>query len=350
MMDGKNGMSSPTFILDSKQLRDNLKLFQYLAQQTNTTWLYTIKAFHESGGLEIIDKFLDGFSIGNQNEYSYIQNSNNKHIHSYAPAFYEDDIWLLSTQSTTLSFNSLSQWHKLHSKCNPKCSLGLRINPKLNLNQPSYCDANHSRLGLDYEVFLQSYHTLSNLEGLHFHIFCYQDIQALKTLIKHIQTDYSHILPKLKWLNLGGGQNFTHPNYNKAAFIDTINSFNAKYPNLQIIFEPASSVLENCGYFETTILDIIPNKIPTVILNTSIETHLLDIAITKQSPNIQSKSGKYCYELTGMSCIAGDIIGRYNFENKLNIGDKIIFKNMLGYTLSKQTNFNGLKRVNFKII
>lgn len=347
---GRSGMNRPTFVLEKHKLEANLAHFAYLAKETGVVWLYTIKAFHEEEGLEMISHTFNGFSIGNSKEYSKVKKYH-KHLHSYAPAFYEDEIVTLVKKSDTMSFNSLSQWHRYAPVCSKYSSLGLRINPHLKLTQPSYCDTNISRLGVHYQDFLEQYHDLGNLEGLHFHALCHQEFPALKKLFEHIERNYQALLPKLKWLNLGGGQNFSNEEYDREGFITLIQNFKRNYPHLTLYFEPGSALVHNAGYFECTILDIIEAYTPIVILNTSIETHLLDVAITKQKPKVRDSSPiktVHRYELAGMSCIAGDTIGRYDFNRKLNIGDKIIFEDMLGYTLVKQTSFNGLKEVRFK--
>lgn len=356
---GRNGMSNPTFVLEKQKLKTNLLHFEYLKKETGIVWLYTLKAFYEKAGLALIAKHFEGFSIGNKNEHSKVSTYLTKHLHSYAPAYYPEEVESLASQSKTMSFNSLTQWHSYASNCAQNTSVGLRINPQLSLTQPSYCDSNISRLGVPYRLFLDAYKQnpseFNTIEGLHFHALCHQNINALKMLISHIDTYYVTLLPQLKWLNLGGGQNFTDKDYDTEGFIKLIQQFKVKYPHLTLYFEPGSAVLHHAGYFECTILDIIESSTPIVILNTSIETHLLDVAITKHKPKVTHTSPTpdktaYTYQLAGMSCIAGDTIGEYQFRTKLAIGDKIIFENMLGYTLVKQTIFNGLKEVGFKIV
>jgi len=344
-----NNTPSPCFVMEEKKLDGNLQYFENLAQETGIIWLYTVKAFHEEEGLSCIAKRLEGFSIGNLNEYQNVKKQSYTHLHSYAPAYYKNEVESLAQKSTTLSFNSLSQWQR-HAHTCKQTSLGLRIDPMLSLKQPHYCDTNKSRLGVDYRVFLEAYPTLTQLEGLHFHALCHQNVSAFMKLIEHIRTHYQDILPKLKWLNLGGGQNFTHEDYDTDAFMACIISFKSAFPNLTIYLEPGSSVVYKTGYFECTILDIIDD---IVILDTSIETHLLDIAITNQSPKVRSTSQNktpHTYTLTGMSCIAGDEIGTYNFNEALAVGNKVIFEDMMGYTLVKQTGFNGIEKTKFILV
>jgi len=261
MKDGRSGMSSPIFILEQKKLKANLIHFEYLAKETGIHWLYTLKAFHEPKGLEMIEKSFDGFSIGNTNEYSKVKNLN-KHLHTYAPAFYEDEVAALAKQSCTISFNSQSQWERYAESSSKVCSVGLRINPKLSLTQPSYCDSNISRLGMDYEKFLAQSASYTYLEGLHFHALCHQTLPALEKLFNHIESHYKKLLPKLRWLNLGGGQNFTDESYDTDGFISLIHNFKTKYPHLSLYFEPGTAVVHDCGYFECTILDIIEASTP----------------------------------------------------------------------------------------
>jgi carboxynorspermidine decarboxylase len=340
-------MNRAIFVLEKEKLQANLAHFSYLAKQTGIVWLYTLKAFDAPEGLEMIANVFEGFSIGNANEHSKVE-TYATHLHSYAPAFYDDEVQSLARQSHTMSFNSLSQWQRYAKASQQYTSLGLRINPQLSLEQPRYCDSNLSRLGVPYEAFLDAYAQLEKLEGLHFHALCHQSLPALKKLLSHIETHYQSLLPQLKWLNLGGGQNFTHKGYDTLGFIEAIQNFQAKYPHLTLYFEPASAVVYGCGYLECQILDILPSTPPTAILNTSIETDLLDVAITKHPPKVKATSTKgYTYVLAGMSCIAGDVIGEYQFKEKLTIGQKIVFEDMLGYSLVKQTTFNGLKVASF---
>lgn len=362
MKDGRNGMlnkpKSPCFIMQMQKLEKNLQLFITLQEQTSVTFLYTLKCFNEPDGLIYILDKLSGFSLGNLNEYTRTQPFKQKHIHAYAPAFFEQDIRNLAQVSDTMSFNSVNQWKRYTNICAKHCSLGLRLNPKLALKQPAYCDASaaNSRFGVDYAKFLLMYERddtlFKNLEGLHFHTFCHQNVLALETLLQHIQTTYAHILPKLKWLNLGGGLNFTCPTFSVSKFTTLMNTFQNGYPNLKLYFEPGSSVVVNTGYFLTTVLDVLEGNPAKVILDTSIECHTLDVAITKQTLNVNGASQSvtpFHYELTGMSCIAGDIFGSYYFDRPLHVGDNVIFEDMMGYTLVKQTEFNGIQKARFYI-
>ncbi len=348
--------STPYFVMGRQKLEANLDKLAYLQDQTGVKILHTLKSFNSKEGLEVIANSLSGFSAGNQQELDALKTIDHLHIHTYAPAFRSNEIEPLARQSDTMSFNAFNQWERYASIASAHCSVGLRINPQLTLKQPKYCNPNNAmRLGVPYQTFLQSIantpDVFQTLEGLHFHVFCSQGLDGLKYLLAHINKHYQEILPRLKWLNLGGGHQLTDEAYDYEGFIVLINTFRSQYPHLTIIFEPGESVVKNTGYFTTTILDIIPTEIPIVILDTSIETHLLDIAITRQKPAVKGTTRHpthHHYRLSGMSCIAGDTIGDYYFEEALKIGDSIIFENMIGYTIVKQTEFNGIKKAGFR--
>ncbi len=350
-------LPSPCFVLEAEKLKANLCKLRYLQDQTDIQILHTLKSFHSREGLKIISEYLSGFSAGNQRELDKLHQIPSTHIHSYAPVFRPDEIKPLAFQSNTLSFNSLHQWECYTSSISTDSSIGLRINPQLTLKQPKYCNPNYTtHLGVPYQTFLQAYANdpklFQALEGLHFHAFCSQGLNGLKYLLSHISKNYQEILPRLQWLNLGGGHQFTHTTYDTEGFITLINTFRSHYPHLLLYFEPGESVVKDTGYFSTTILDIIPGEIPIVILDTSIEAHLLDIAITKQKPIIRNTSIQqtpYPYQLSGMSCIAGDTIGTYFFEEALHIDDKVIFEDMMGYSIVKQTEFNGIEKAGFRV-
>jgi len=352
-------IDSPLFVMEREKLVANLGILAILQREAGIKILHTLKSFHEGEALEIMSEYISGFSAGNQNEIDTISSPiDSSHLHIYAPIFGDTQIEALAIQASSMSFNSMSQWARHSPVASQHCSVGLRINPELQIDQPRYCDPNRaSRLGVPYRDFLldieQNPDIFDTLEGLHLHLFCTQGVDSLEYLLSHIAKEYHHILPGLKWLNLGGGHSLTSGGYQRDRFVSAICRFRASYPNLTIILEPGESVVKQTGYLQTTILDIIPSKPPIAILDTSIETHLLDIAITKQRPQIRGttqQTSPYQYQISGMSCIAGDDIGIYYFDHPLQVGESIIIEDMMGYSMVKQTEFNGIERAGFRVV
>lgn len=344
-------IDTPYFKMNIDKLQKNLDDLSYIESETGAKVLHTIKSFNQTKALHIITETISGISIGNLNELpSYVDGA---YIHSYAPYFRESDVVDIAKKSDSMSFNSLYQWELYSEKVCGMTSLGLRINPKLSIRQPKYCNPNRSAwLGIDEVEFIHDIarnpERYNGLEGLHFHVLCSQDLGGLKYLLAHIEKHLSAIMPRIQWINLGGGHNFTGDKYDLVGLVALVNDFGKKYPNIQLIFEPGESVVKDSGVFVTTIVDIIDNSI--AILDTSIEAHMLDIAITNVSPEIvgaSKENGEYLYQLTGMSCIAGDIIGEYYFDRPLEIGNELIFDDMMGYSMVKQTEFNGIKKAKF---
>ncbi|SFV49957.1 Carboxynorspermidine decarboxylase, putative [hydrothermal vent metagenome] len=351
-----SGMTTdtPYFEMSRDKLQKNLDILLYIERRAGAKILHTVKSFNQPEALRIITQSISGASIGNLNELP--SSISDIYIHSYAPYFHKRDIADIAKASNSMSLNSLYQWDLYSEEIGRDTSLGLRINPKLTIKQPRYCNPNRSAwLGVDEELFLSdmahSPERYEGLKGLHFHVLCSQELGGLKYLLAHIDKNFSAIMPHIEWINLGGGHNFTGERYDIDGLIALLNNFTKKHQDIQLIFEPGESVVKESGVFVTTVVDIIDNSI--AILDTSIEAHMLDIAITKISPEVvgaSKDSGEYRYQLTGMSCIAGDIIGDYYFDKPLKIGDRVIFADMMGYSMVKQTEFNGIEKAEFRLV
>jgi len=350
-------MQTPYFLMHQEKLMQNLQRLQELEKRADVHILHTLKSFNQVSVLPLISNTLSGMSIASVQELKMAQEAKAKHLHLYAPAFKEQELREMIEHIDTLSLNSLGQWERFEGL---NCSKGLRINPKLHLPIPSHCNPNldYSRLGVDATEFLKSYNenreAFNALEGLHFHALFQSSEQGLTILLDHILAHYQEVLPHLKWLNLGGGHNFTDVNYNIDSFCKEIDNFRKLYPKIELHFEPGESVTKETGEFVCTVLDIVNiGRQKIVILDTSVETHLLDVVIVNMRLKVketQSESTPYFYELAGNSCMQGDFIGEYFFTKELSIGEEVIFENMMSYTMVKMTEFNGMKRASFYLL
>jgi carboxynorspermidine decarboxylase len=338
------------------KLNKNLTKLQEIEKQSGVKILHTMKSFNQESVLPIIASKLSGMSVGNINELTMAQKADAEHIHLYAPAYKKEELIEIIDKVSTLSFNSLSQWKSLHN-LTTKASMGLRVNPRLYLPIPDHCNPNldYSRLGVEYLEFIEFFNNnfthFDNLDGLHFHALFQSSEVGTALLIDHILEHYKTVLPQLKWINLGGGHQFTSDNFSVNNFNKAVKNFQNLYPNIQLYFEPGEAVTKGCGEFISTVLDIIYIAgVNVVILDTSTETHLLDVAIVNQRLKVkgtQSESTPYFYELSGNSCIQGDLIGEYFFQKPLSVGDKVIFEDMMSYSMVKMTEFNGIKKASF---
>ena len=325
---------TPYFIMHKERLLYNLEFFKELERVLDINIYFCLKSFNKKEPLKLIAKYISGATISSKQELKLAKKVGFKDIFSYSTA-YKDNYF---KEADFVSFNSISQYNKFYKDAP---SVGIRVNPKIEFNTPKYCNYSdkNSFLGVDKE----SIYSLKTINGLHFHTMFRATAEDLETLLNYIDNNFSNILPNLKWLNLGGGYDFFNFNLIKAKKI--LKEFKIKYPNLKIIFEPGESLLDNLGEFVVSVIDIVNSY---AILDTSIETHLLDIAIVNRDIKIKNKkTGDHTYTLVGNSGLRGDIIGKYNFKKPLKIGDIIEFENMIAYTLVKNTNFLMTKSAKF---
>ncbi|RUM69877.1 MAG: carboxynorspermidine decarboxylase, partial [Sulfurovum sp.] len=224
--------------------------------------------------------------------------------------------------------------------------LGLRVNPEYSQAPKEIYNpcASYSRLGTTLQNFDSS--ILTSCEGLHFHALCEQDSDALENVLQHFEKKFQEYIPQMKWINFGGGHHITRKDYDIEKLITLIKKFKAKY-HVEVYLEPGEAIAWQTGTLVTTVLDIIHNGLDIAILDSSAEAHMPDTIIMPYRAEVKnaSKAGekKYTYRLAGNTCLAGDIMGDYSFDQALKIGDKVIFKDQMHYTMVKATTFNGIK-------
>ena len=344
-------LPSPIFVLQEELLEKNLKLLNYIQNQTGAKILLALKGFAMYNTFDLCKKYLSGCCASGLHEALLSQEYFGKETHTYSPAYSEDEFDQIAQNSNHIVFNSFNQFKKYQDKILSSNSVGFRINPqvstiKTDLYNP--CGA-FSRLGITKEVFDQNItdEILSKISGLHFHALCEQNVDALKQVLKKFEQDFSKYFYKLSWLNFGGGHHITRDDYDVDGLINLLQNFKQKYPHIQIYLEPGEAVGWKTGYLEATVLDIIKNGINIAILDTSAEAHMPDTLAMPYKPDIRYASKdpnqkKYRYRLGGNTCLAGDIIGDYSFDKPLQVGSKIILEDMIHYTMVKTTTFNGI--------
>jgi carboxynorspermidine decarboxylase len=243
-------------------------------------------------------------------------------------------------------FNSFAQFNTYKHRLNKHNSIGIRVNPEIStvttkLYDP--CSAN-SRLGVTIDNFPNI--LPDQIDGLHFHALCEQGSSDLKKVLDKFEQNFSSYFSKLKWVNFGGGHLITKKDYDIPYLIQILNDFKNKYPHLTVYLEPGEAIGWETGYLVSTVLDIVNNKENIAILDTSAECHMPDTLAMPYKAQVRDAKDKdikkYNYILAGNSCLAGDIMGTYSFDKPLKVGDKIIFEDMIHYTMVKTTTFNGI--------
>ncbi len=345
----KTDLPSPCWLLDESLLIKNLEVLKTIKVQSGAKILLALKGYALWKSFDTIKPYLDGCCASGLHETKLAEETFQKEVHTYAPAFKEEEIEEIASISHHLVFNSPAQFkHFAHKakKTNPALSLGLRVNPEYSASPKEIYNpcGLHSRLGTTLNNFDES--ILDDCEGLHFHALCEQDSNALEAVLKNFETKFTAYIPKMKWINFGGGHHITRKGYDVEKLIGLIRNFKKKY-NVDVYLEPGEAVGWETGTLIATVLDIVHNGMDIAILDTSAEAHMPDTIIMPYRADVRGAGAagekRFTYRLAGNTCLAGDIMGDYSFDEKLNIGDKVIFEDQMHYTMVKATTFNGIK-------
>jgi carboxynorspermidine decarboxylase len=342
-----NTLPSPCFLLEESRLRENLQLINNVQQQSGCQIILALKGFAMWSVFPLVSEYLKGCAASSYNEAKLAHDHYGGHIHLYAPAYKENEFDDLIALADRISFNSLSQWQLFSDRVlQAGISCGLRVNPLNNEVEAALYNPSgpQSRLGIQ-DTELQT--LPEDIEGLHVHALCENDADSTARLLDAVEKRFGHLLDKLKWLNLGGGHLMTRKGYDTELLIRTLVDFRQRHPWLEIVLEPGSAIAWDTGPLISTVLDIIQRDgIEIAILDISATDHMPDVLEMPYRPvvrdAVEPKNEKYVYRLGGLSCLAGDVIGDYSFNHKLQTGDKIIFEDMMHYTMVKTTMFNGL--------
>ena len=343
-LDYKN-IPTPAYILEEKKLRQNLELLAYVQKQSGAKILLALKGFAFKASFPLMREYLQGCCASGLHEARLAHEAFQKEVHTYAPAFKEEEIDEIIMISHHLIFNSFAQWAKYKGKAIGKASCGLRINPEISASPTDLYNpcATYSRLGITKSEFDET--ALAGIEGLHFHALCEQDADALEMVLKGFEEKFGHLLAQMRWINFGGGHHITKEGYDVEKLIMIVKDFKARY-DVEVYLEPGEAVGWQTGVLVCTVLDIVHNDIDIAILDTSAEAHMPDTIIMPYRAAVRGagKVGEkaHPYRLGGNSCLAGDIMGDYSFDMPLKIGDKIIFEDQIHYSIVKNTTFNGI--------
>ena len=340
---------SPYWLLNENKLQNNLKIIDTIKHKSNAKVLLALKGYALWKSFPLIQPYLDGCCASGLHEAKLAYETFGKEVHTYAPAFKEEELEGIATISHHLVFNSPSQFHAYAKKAksfNSKLSLGLRVNPEYSQSPKEIYNpcGLYSRLGttlvnIDEDV-------IHSCDGLHFHALCEQSADALESVLKHFEEKFGKYITQMQWINFGGGHHITRKGYDVDKLIRLIKSFKKRY-DVEVYLEPGEAIGWETGTLVTTVLDIVHNGMDIAILDSSAEAHMPDTIIMPYRAEVQgaSKAGikAHTYRLAGNTCLAGDIMGDYSFDTPLKIGDKIVFEDQMHYTMVKATTFNGVK-------
>ena len=342
---------SPAYVLDESLLRKNLTLIRSVKERADVTIILAFKAFALWKAFPIIKEYISYSTASSPWEAQLAAEEMGSKAHTYSPAYTEKNFPLIKACSSHITFNSLSQFRRFYKDTldsTTPISCGLRINPEYSevatdLYNPALPG---SRLGMIREELGEK--LPEGVEGLHFHTLCESTSYALENTLKQVEAKFGDLLPQIRWLNMGGGHLMTAKNYDVEHLIGLLKNFKKKYPNLEIILEPGAAFVWQTGVLVSSVVDIVENRgIKTAILDVSFACHAPDCLEMPYKPVVrgayqEAKEGKPTYRLGGNSCLSGDYMGEWSFDEELQTGDRIVFEDMIHYTTVKTTMFNGI--------
>jgi len=345
--------NTPYYLCEEKLLRKNLELLREVGHRSGAKILLALKGFAFSGFSDLVSEYLSGCTCSGLHEAKFAKEYFTGEIHTYSPAFKDEEIDDILELSNHIVFNSFVQLNKHRKKAKGRASIGLRVNPEtskspVDLYNP--CGL-YSRLGITNKNFDRE--DLDSVEGLHFHALCEQDADALEEVLKSFEEKFSDVISTCKWINFGGGHHITKKDYDVEKLIRLIKEFKVKY-DVKVYIEPGEAVGWETGTLHTTVLDIVDNGMKIAILDSSAEAHMPDTLAMPYRAEVRNAGlpdeKKQTYRLAGNTCLAGDIMGDYSFDKPLHVGSKIIFEDQIHYTIVKNTTFNGIKLPDLKIL
>lgn len=341
-------LPTPCFLVDENRLVQNLAVLRDVAERTGAKILLAQKAFSMFSVYPLLREYLAGTTASGLYEARLGHEEFGGETHVYSPAYAEGEFQEILHYADHIVFNSFTQWKAYGSLARAAGkSCGLRVNPECSTQPAEHaiydpCSPG-SRLGITEENFQPE--LLNGIDGLHFHTLCEQNADDLVRTVEAFEERFGKYMEGMKWLNLGGGHHITRDDYDVETLVQCVNYLREKY-HVQIYLEPGEAVVLNAGYLISTVLEVMKNGKEIAILDTSAACHMPDVLEMPYRPPVfrADEPGKkaFTYLLTGRSCLAGDVIGEYSFDNTLRPGDQVVFEDMALYTMVKTNTFNGV--------
>ena len=346
-------MKTPIYIIEEDRLRHNLLLIRDVARRTDSEWILAFKAFALWKTFPIFREYINSTTASSLNEARLALEEFGAKAHTYSPAYKDDEFGEIVRCSSHLTFNSLSQYERFHERAG-ECSLGLRVNPEYSevgtlLYNPC---APGTRFGVMADQLPEQ--LPQDIKGFHCHCHCESGSDVFERTLQHIEQKFARWFPQLEWINFGGGHLVTRKDYDIERLVRLMQGFHERYPHLKVIFEPGSAFAWQTGPLVASVVDIVENKgIRTAILDVSFTCHMPDCLEMPYMPEVRgaeqieeaahlSPLTSHLYRLGGNSCLAGDFMGMWSFDHELQVGEEIVFEDMIHYTTVKTNTFNGI--------
>lgn len=363
---------SPAFVLDESRLRRNLALIQHVQQESGAQIIVAFKGFSMWSAFPILREYgISGATASSLHEARLAAEEMQGEVHVYAPAYSDAEFPQVLELADHLVFNSFSQWKRFRPQVQAARAagkvvhVGIRVNPEYaEVETDLYNPAGpFSRLGVTRREFRVD--LLDGVDGLHFHTLCEKDSDTLERTLEVLERNFGEFLPRMKWVNFGGGHLMTREGYDIPRLIRVIRAFRERW-NVHVILEPGSAFGWQTGWLVSSVLDVVHNVKSAALLDVSVSAHMPDVLEMPYRPRIlgagdppelahhrestEGTQGGHPYLIGGTTCLAGDVVGEYVFERELQVGDRVVFDDMIHYTMVKTTFFNGVKHPDIGIL
>ena len=349
---------SPAYVLEERLLRRNLKRLAHVREQAGIQIILALKGFAMWRAFPLVRQYLDGATASSLNEARLCYEEMGSKAHTYAPVYTAHEMEQIAALSSHITFNSLTELERHYpviQRVAPEVSCGLRVNPEYSTVTTELYNpcATGSRLGVTADDLAGG--LPKGVEGLHFHALCESSSVDLEQTLASFERLFGHLLPQLRWVNMGGGHLITGSDYDPEHLIQLLRDFKRRH-GVEVILEPGSAVAWQTGFLKATVCDILTNKgVRTAMLDISFTAHLPDTLEMPYRPRIRGASEQpteeyHAYRLGGLSCLAGDYLESYYFPEPLSVGDSLIFEDMIHYTMVKTTMFNGVAHPSIAIL
>ena len=341
---------SPCYIMDEALLRRNLTLIRDVAQRADVEIILAFKSFAMWRSFPIFREYVDHSTASSPYEARLALEEFGSRAHTYSPAYTEADFPEIMRCSSHITFNSLSQFERFYPQVEGSgeaISCGLRVNPEYSEVETELYNpcAPGTRFGVVADQLPDQ--LPHGIEGFHCHCHCESSSFELERTLTHLEARFARWFPQIKWLNLGGGHLMTRKDYDVNHLVTLMQGLHQRYPHLRIILEPGSAFTWQTGVLASEVVDVVENRgIRTAILNVSFTCHMPDCLEMPYQPVVRGArmdgEGPYVYRLGGNSCLSGDYMGLWSFDHPLQVGNRVVFEDMIHYTTVKTNMFNGI--------
>lgn len=335
-------LQTPYYLIDKAKLLRNMEKIAYVREKSGARALLALKCFATWSVFDLMRDYMDGTTSSSLNEVRLGHERFGKETHAYSVAYADYEIDEVISHADKIIFNSIGQLDRYADKA-AGIVRGLRLNPQVSSSGFDLADPARpfSRLG-EWDVAKVA-EVMEKISGFMIHNNCENaDFGLFDRMLGQIEERFGTLLKRAEWVSLGGGIHFTGENYPVDAFSDRLKAFSEKY-DVQVYLEPGEASITKSTTLETIVLDTLYNGKHLAIVDSSIEAHMLDLLIYRESAKMAPNEGPHRYMVCGKSCLAGDIFGEFDFPHELKVGDRISFEDAAGYTMVKKNWFNGVK-------